>query len=119
MKIICQIFLFSLALTISTALNVEGPCRSVSTMKNFDMAKYVGVWYELERYDLPVRENSDCIKSEFELQNGEFHVQDTGYNYWEGVSYTKKATGTQSTSGEAKLKYWFEGCKYSWSYIHS
>lgn len=73
----------------------------------------MGLWYELERYDVPIRLNSDCIKVEM-TGNGDqgFTSSESGFNYFENKDYAVKAEGVLPESGTAKIKYWYEGRKY-------
>lgn len=82
-------------------------------MKNLNLDSYIGVWYELERYEVPIRQNSDCIKVEMKKNGGQaFDSDETGFNYFEGKKYGVKASGVMPESDAAKIKYWYEGRKY-------
>lgn len=110
--------LLSLPLIIGTlfvsGLEVEGPCRykEISVMKNLNLDSYMGVWYELERYDVPIRLNSDCIKLEMsKTDENSFESTETGFNYFEGKDYGVKANGVASEKDSPKIVYWYESRK--------
>lgn len=117
MRLLLPITLISVlfgAMSIS-GLIVEGPCRykEITVMKSLNLDSYLGVWYELERYDVPIRQNADCIKLEMKSKGDEkFESAETGYNYFEGKNYGVKAEGVVPESGSAKMKYWYESRKY-------
>ncbi|XP_063709367.1 lopap-like [Culicoides brevitarsis] len=107
-----QIIFLSLAFAFSTsALKVEGPCRynEITVMKNLDLNAYSGLWYEIERYDLPLRQNSDCIKFDIKSENGnEIYSTETGFNYFNGQNYEIKGQGMKEDGVDAKLRFWYE-----------
>uniref|UniRef100_A0A336MSF8 CSON004382 protein n=1 Tax=Culicoides sonorensis TaxID=179676 RepID=A0A336MSF8_CULSO len=108
---IVSILLIFGSLTISGLL-VEGPCRynEITPLKSLDLAAYMGTWYELERYELDLRQNSDCIKLEMTSSGGqEFDSAESGFNYFEGKNYAIQAKGVVPQAGDAKLAYSYEG----------
>ncbi len=62
-------------------------------VKNFELNKYLGEWYEIARYDNRFEKNLIKVKAEYILQdNGKIKVVNTGYNTIEKVK--KNITGT-------------------------
>lgn len=99
-----------------SGLTVEGPCRykEITVMKSLNLDSYMGIWYELERYDLPIRKNSDCIKVDMKINGDQgFKSSEIGYNYFENKNYDIEAGGVVPESGSAKIKYWYETRKYA------
>uniref|UniRef100_A0A182JKD6 Lipocalin/cytosolic fatty-acid binding domain-containing protein n=1 Tax=Anopheles atroparvus TaxID=41427 RepID=A0A182JKD6_ANOAO len=47
----------------------DGNCSIMSTkvpyVKNFQIEKYLGVWYERERYEQPYERNQECVTTEY------------------------------------------------------
>lgn len=107
------LLLFISCISGSFSLLVEGPCRTnLTTVRSFDLAKYAGQWYEIERYELPIRNGAECVKSQIKVDPLGFTVEDTGYDPVNKVPYKANAIGfAADSSGAAKYKYRFDGCE--------
>ena len=82
---------------------------------NFDVAKYLGKWYEIARFDFAFERNLDNTTAEYSLgKNGGIVVKNTGYNY--KTSKWQQALGKakfRSTPDKAELEVSFFGPFYS------
>lgn len=109
-SIFCLLTIF---ISDTSGLIVEGPCRTnLTTVKSFQLSKYAGLWYEIERYELPIRQGAECIKTEISVDPLGFTVKDTGFNPETKAPYSASAIGfAADSSGAAKYKYRFDGCK--------
>ncbi len=71
-------FLLFIILLCSCSKNEINPDLIV---KNFDLNKYLGTWYEIARYDNWFEKNLINVKAEYSLlENGKVKVINSGYN---------------------------------------
>ncbi|AKK74941.1 lipocalin family protein [Chryseobacterium gallinarum] len=94
-KIIVPVSLGALGLVIFSSYSVGIP-RGAVAVKNFDIKKYLGKWYEIARFDYRFEKNMDNVTAEYsENSNGTVQVKNKGYDY------VKKVWNT--SIGEAKF----------------
>ncbi|XP_050510921.1 apolipoprotein D-like [Diabrotica virgifera virgifera] len=80
-------------------------CPDVKGVLNFDPSKFVGLWYEQQRYPTILENNGKCVSTKYSLNSDESIGINTRYlnaesNEWtilEGVGVS------DSTTGEAKF----------------
>ncbi|XP_071958207.1 apolipoprotein D-like [Antedon mediterranea] len=71
-----------------------GPCPKVTVQDNFDVASYLGVWYEAARFYAEFQGDARCVVAEYSLKdNGHVNVLNSAYFPGEGY---------QSAVGDAK-----------------
>jgi len=71
-------FLFLLAFLLSCSKN---EINSDLIVKNFDLNKYLGTWYEVARYDNWFEKNLINVKAEYTLlENSKVKIVNSGYN---------------------------------------
>ncbi|KAK9889509.1 hypothetical protein WA026_004790 [Henosepilachna vigintioctopunctata] len=51
-----------------------GPCQHIETVKGFDAARYMGRWYEAERYFAFFEIGGKCVTADYQLNNGSVDV---------------------------------------------
>lgn len=89
--------------------------KGVNAIKPFDIAKYLGKWYEIARLDFHFEKNLDYATAEYSPnEDGTIKVVNRGYNYkkQEQVESIGKAVFAGDMD-EAKLKVSFWGPFYS------
>lgn len=50
-------------------INRTGQCQNVTVVENFNLTEYLGVWYEIQRYDAEFQVGLDCTTAEYLLPN--------------------------------------------------
>ncbi len=89
-----QIFLSSILLMMLTAMDQRSIDRT--TVSNFDIDQYVGLWYEIARFDTRFERDLECVTACYTFEDdGSIGVLNRGYN-------TKKREW-QHSEGKAKL----------------
>jgi len=97
---------------------VLAACSSVPdkppVVKNFELEKYLGKWYEIARFDFYFEKNMDNTTAQYSLnEDGTVRVVNRGYNYIK--KKWKEAVGKARFAGnrtEADLKVSFFGPFY-------
>lgn len=80
-KIILPVSLGALAYMAFHSYSVGIP-RGAVAVKNFDIKKYLGRWYEIARLDYKFEKNMDNVTAEYsENPNGSIQVRNKGYDY--------------------------------------
>ncbi|WP_317125927.1 lipocalin family protein [Chryseobacterium bernardetii] len=80
-KIILPVSLGALAYMAFHSYSVGIP-RGAVAVKNFDIKKYLGRWYEIARFDYKFEKNMDNVTAEYsENPNGSIQVRNKGYDY--------------------------------------
>lgn len=80
-KIVLPVSLGALGLIIFNSYSVGIP-RGAVAVKNFDVKKYLGRWYEIARFDYRFEKNMDNVTAEYsENPNGTIKVINKGYDY--------------------------------------
>lgn len=44
-----------------------GQCPNVTVQLNFNLTEYLGLWYEIQRYEAPFQQGLDCTTAEYSL----------------------------------------------------
>ncbi|KXJ74932.1 hypothetical protein RP20_CCG012696 [Aedes albopictus] len=53
-----------------------GQCSEPSVVQNFDVEAYLGLWYEVSRYEQTFQRNGECVTAEYSLnEDGSVRVQ--------------------------------------------
>lgn len=89
--------------------------KKAKPVKNFDIKRYLGRWYEIARFDYRFEKNLDNAAAEYSLdKNGNVKVQNSGFNtktkQWKSVNGIAKFRGDRNTGA---LKVSFFGPFYS------
>ncbi len=110
-----KIFLGVLSLMLS---GCHGYPAAVTPVKNFEIEKYLGKWYEIARLDHSFERGLDQVTAEYSLQdNGKVKVVNSGFS--KSTNEWKEAVGKAYLMGESDagyLKVSFFGPFYS-SYV--
>lgn len=61
------IALLGLSALSEAQITRPGQCPSVTVQLNFNLTEYLGVWYEIQRYEAPFQQNLDCTTAEYSL----------------------------------------------------
>lgn len=73
--VICLAFF---ALTVS-ARQVDGPCQTVTVREGLDIPRYLGLWFELERYESPFQVDFECVTANYNTNpDGSVRVTNEG-----------------------------------------
>ena len=69
-KIIIFIGSILLAISVGQVFSISnGKCAKFDVIPNFDLNKYAGKWYEIERYDYIFEFNLECVTAEYAVKN--------------------------------------------------
>lgn len=89
--------------------------KKAKAMRNFDIDKYLGTWYEIARFDYRFEKNLDNVSAQYALnKRGNVDVLNSGYHYkkkkWEKADGLAKFRGSKDI---AELKVSFFGPFYT------
>lgn len=89
--------------------------KNAKAVESFNVDRYLGVWYEIARFDFRFEKDLDNVSAQYSLnEKGNVRVLNSGYNYEEGI--WKKADGIAKFRGNksiAALKVSFFGPFYA------
>ncbi|XP_074650018.1 apolipoprotein D-like [Tubulanus polymorphus] len=87
MKFLSCIFFVALCACVQGQIPAFGKCPSPSVKQGFKAAKYVGTWYEFQRYFVAFEWNTKCGKARYTLKSdGKIKVENSGINSRTGAS---------------------------------
>ncbi|XP_049530212.1 apolipoprotein D-like [Anopheles darlingi] len=76
----------------------ERPCRTVEVVQDFQVDKYLGLWYDLEHYEASFEQNTDCVTAEYSrYEDGSIRVFNSAVRLTDGLLY--------AVDGRAVLSY--------------
>src|SRR5690606_20934781 len=111
-KILIVACSMGLVALLNSCASIPGNAEAV---KNFDIDRYLGTWYEIARFDFRFERNLDNVSAQYSLnQKDNVIVLNSGYDYVE--EEWKKAEGLAKFRGNkdvAALKVSFFGPIYS------
>ena len=114
-KIFSLAAVFSYIASISAQSVSEKSNASLGPVKNFELARYLGKWYEIGRFDFKWEKNLKNVAAEYSLnKNGTVKVVNSGYDY--AAQKQKQSVGKAKFSGNqnsGSLKVSFFGPFYS------
>ena len=107
------------ALVLAAAVFIINSCKTIpkgaKAIKPFNKEKYLGIWYEIARFDYRFERNLNNVTATYSLKkNGLIKVDNKGYNYKKNT--WAESTGKAKSAGdptEAKLKVSFFGPFYA------
>lgn len=110
---------FILAITLATLLSAcTGLPKGIEPVNNFELAKYLGKWYEIARLDHRFERGLEAVSAEYSLrEDGAVAVKNRGYKV--AKSEWKEAIGKATFKGASEtghLKVSFFGPFYG-SYV--
>lgn len=84
---------------------MPGQCPDVKAMENFDPARYLGKWYEAEKYFFLFEFGGKCVTADYKLRDdGAIRVLNKQIDIFSGIQKEIKGEATQvGRSDEAKL----------------
>merc|ERR1712168_265432 len=89
----------------------DGPCPYVPIVWNFDLHRYLGRWYEIERF-FSGFQDGDCVTADYKLfPNDTVSVLNTDYTEGEMNSIQGIATLPDPNLGQLSVKFPFGGSK--------
>ncbi|XP_058448744.1 lazarillo protein-like [Malaya genurostris] len=108
-KVLLQIALMGIvSVPYSTTLNVIGSCRqNLPVQMEFDIVQYMGIWYEIQRYENVNQPNADCVTAQYTLDPTtlEVAILNSMKQLPNQTPLTSQARAIlASSNGEAKLK---------------
>lgn len=111
-KISWILFCAVIAVLLSSCASIP---KNAKAVKNFDVNKYLGTWYEIARFDFRFEKELDNVSAQYSLnEKGDVKVLNSGYNFIKGE--WKKAEGQAKFRGNkdiAALEVSFFGPFYS------
>ncbi len=114
--ILIPIYAFAISLT-SCHTNKSAKAIDVSTIDNLDVARYMGKWYEIARYDHSFEKGLTHVKAEYSLMpNGKIKVVNSGVKNGRPKHIKGKAR-FQTEESNGKLEVSFFAFFYSDYYI--
>ncbi|XP_060594889.1 apolipoprotein D-like [Ruditapes philippinarum] len=76
------VFISLVAVCFSQVISFTGKCPKVYVQKDFSIEKYIGKWYEMERFFASFEAFHDCVTANYTLQpGGVVKVNNTGYSH--------------------------------------
>jgi len=94
-----------------------GKCPDVQVKKDFDLSKYVGVWYEIEKNPVPFEAGLKCNTANYTQQQDYVTVVNTGIKKRNGqVSSIEGKATVPNKDVPAKLKVKFNGMPFEANY---
>lgn len=89
--------------------------KNAKPVKNFDLDRYLGTWYEIARFDFRFEKDLDNVSAQYSLnKKGNVTVLNSGYNYkkaeWKKADGLAKFRGNKDVAG---LKVSFFGPFYT------
>lgn len=82
---------------VASAVEFDRPCRldevSANVVTGFDVERYLGLWYEVKRYEAQNQTDFDCVNARYTLnQDGSVEVDNTGYVGGQFIQFIGQAT---------------------------
>ncbi|KAJ0182734.1 hypothetical protein K1T71_002103 [Dendrolimus kikuchii] len=95
---------FTLRLSMAQIL-MSGPCPDVQAMDDFDPGRYLGKWYEAEKYFFIFEFGGRCVTADYKLkENGTIRVLNKQINNFSGIQNEIQGEAVQvGRTNEAKL----------------
>lgn len=112
-----EFFIVSLIFISLLLVSCEGMPKNATSVKNFNIEKYLGKWYEIARLDFKYERNLNNTTALYELNDdGSVKVTNRGYNYvenkWQEANGKAVFRGDAKREGSAELKVSFFGPFY-------
>ncbi|XP_071958966.1 apolipoprotein D-like [Antedon mediterranea] len=127
----CLLVAVCLVGSISAQVYSRGPCPEVTVQENFDVNRYLGIWYEAARFYTTFQKDSRCVVANYTLKdNGHINVLNSGYFPGEGYG-SDVGDGKPNPDNPAKIglkfntlqprgKYWVLDTDYdTYTLVHS
>src|SRR5436190_10416798 len=95
------------AVLLVVSIGIFSACSNIpekaKAIENFNVNRYLGVWYEIARTDNRFERNMDNVVAKYSLKsNGELVVFNSGYNYekkeWKSITGSAKFRGDKNTA---------------------
>ena len=111
-KFLVVVFFIGVVTLLNSCASIP---KNAKAVKNFDVNKYSGTWYEIARFDFRFEKDLDNVSAQYSLdKKGNVSVLNSGYNFIK--KEWKKADGLakfREDKDVAKLKVSFFGPFYS------
>jgi apolipoprotein D and lipocalin family protein len=87
------------------------PPSGIEPVKNFDVNRYLGTWYEIARFDHRFERGLEHVTAEYSLRSdGKIKVVNTGYDVnkgrWNSATGTAKFDGDKTVGSLAVTFFW-------------
>ncbi|EAT38565.1 AAEL009559-PA [Aedes aegypti] len=74
-SVIAVVFCLSIGSSLAQIISI-GQCSSPAVVQDFDVEAYLGLWYEVSRYEQTFQRNGECVTAEYSLNaDGSVRVQ--------------------------------------------
>lgn len=67
--VVLSIVLATVATTCRAQIISLGQCAVPEVVENFDVSRYLGKWYEIERYEQVFQRNGECVTAKYSLND--------------------------------------------------
>ncbi|PSN35678.1 hypothetical protein C0J52_21765 [Blattella germanica] len=110
MRALKALFIFSCSVLLTSAQNPLGGCPEKNVpMPDFDLSRYLGVWYESERSFTVLEAGNRCVRSNYtQTADGKVHVENEATNRLTSIKRVlegeMKMAG-KATEGKINIKY--------------
>lgn len=72
---VAVVFYLSIGSSLAQIISI-GQCSSPAVVQDFDVEAYLGLWYEVSRYEQTFQRNGECVTAEYSLNDdGSVRVQ--------------------------------------------
>ena len=90
----------------SNAIIFDRPCRQdISVRNDFNVRQYLGVWYEIERYEQIFQLDADCVTAQYTANaDGSVRVINRARNLANGTNIEAFGTAVLSFPNESPLR---------------
>lgn len=112
-----SIFFVLIATVQGTCAQVPsfGSCPTVRVMQNFDVRRYLGLWYEVKKYPFIFTLGGKCVTANYDLnQDGTVQVFNKQYRNNQEDSITGKARLLHQGVGMLGVSFANVPCKFFW-----
>ena len=90
----------------SSAIIFDRPCRQDVSVRNaFNVRQYLGVWYEIERYEQVFQVDADCVTAQYTANaDGSVRVINRARNLQNGTNFEAFGNAVVSFPNEVPLR---------------
>lgn len=90
----------------SNAVIFDRPCRQDISVRNaFNVQQYLGIWFEIERYEQIFQVDADCVTAQYTLNtDGSVRVINRARNLNNGTNIEAFGTAVVSFPNESPLR---------------
>jgi apolipoprotein D and lipocalin family protein len=102
MNMLLPVFLIAVSAYTAQANFSTGKCLTIPVIKNVDLNRYVGEWYEIERYNAFFERNLKCGKGKYGIINDNtLSIENSGVDKKTGELFTLSGRATINSPATA------------------